>query len=119
MFPERWLTFALVIYRGRASRPQKRTRHVQSLSNFLCCPGSICHAGFGHFGCRSEQQFVYGSLPDSGWFRPVLSPYQLRAVPPIHIIVNQGHVTLEGVVSKQMDKQVAELQAKSVAKYFQ
>ena len=26
----------------------------------------------------------------------VLSPYGLRAVPPIHIIVNQGHVTLEG-----------------------
>ncbi|MGA8429335.1 MAG: BON domain-containing protein [Candidatus Sulfotelmatobacter sp.] len=48
----------------------------------------------------------------------VISPYQLRAVPPIHIIVNQGHVTLEGVVSKQMDKQVAELQAKSVPNVF-
>lgn len=33
----------------------------------------------------------------------VLSPYGLRAVPPIHIIVDQGHVTLEGVVAKQMD----------------
>src|SRR6476660_9218163 len=43
----------------------------------------------------------------------VLSPYQMRAVPPIHIIVNQGHVTLEGVVAKEMDKQVAEAQAKS------
>src|ERR1700758_738916 len=48
----------------------------------------------------------------------VLSPYGLRAVPPIHIIVNQGHVTLEGVVSKQMDKQVAEIQAKSVPNVF-
>ena len=48
----------------------------------------------------------------------VLSPYQLRAVPPIHIIVNQGHVTLEGVVAKQMDKQVAEMQAKSVPNVF-
>jgi hyperosmotically inducible protein len=48
----------------------------------------------------------------------VLSPYGLRAVPPIHIIVNQGHVTLEGVVSKQMDKQMAEMQAKSVANVF-
>jgi hyperosmotically inducible protein len=48
----------------------------------------------------------------------VLSPYGLRAVPPIHIIVNQGHVTLEGVVAKQMDKQVAETQAKSVPNVF-
>ena len=48
----------------------------------------------------------------------VLSPYGLRAVPPIHIIVNQGHVTLEGAVAKQMDKQVAEMQAKSVPNVF-
>jgi hyperosmotically inducible periplasmic protein len=48
----------------------------------------------------------------------ILSPYGLRAVPPIHIIVDEGHVTLEGVVSKQMDKQVAEMQAKSVPNVF-
>jgi len=48
----------------------------------------------------------------------VLSPYQMRAVPPIHIIVNGGHVTLEGVVAKQMEKQVAEAQAKSVPNVF-
>jgi hyperosmotically inducible protein len=48
----------------------------------------------------------------------VLSPYGLRAVPPIHIIVTQGHVTLEGVVANQMDKQIAEMQAKSVPNVF-
>ena len=37
----------------------------------------------------------------------VLSQYQLRAVPPIHIIVKNGHVTLEGAVARQMDKQIA------------
>jgi hyperosmotically inducible periplasmic protein len=47
-----------------------------------------------------------------------LSPYALRAVPPIHIIVKQGHVTLEGAVSKQMDRQIAEMQAKSVPNVF-
>ncbi|MBV9342889.1 MAG: BON domain-containing protein [Acidobacteria bacterium] len=47
-----------------------------------------------------------------------LAPYSLRAVPPIHIIVNQGRVTLEGVVAKQMDKQIAEMQAKSVPNVF-
>lgn len=47
-----------------------------------------------------------------------LDPYALRAVPPIHIIVDQGHVTLEGVVANQMDKQIAEMQAKSVPDAF-
>ena len=48
----------------------------------------------------------------------VLSQYQLRAVPPIHIIVNNGHVTLEGVVARQMDKQIAGVQANSVSGVF-
>jgi len=48
----------------------------------------------------------------------VLNQYALRAVPPIHIIVSRGHVTLEGVVARQMDKQIAEVQAKSVSGVF-
>jgi len=44
----------------------------------------------------------------------VLSQYQLRAVPPIHIIVKNGHVTLEGAVARQMDKQIAGMQANGV-----
>jgi hyperosmotically inducible protein len=48
----------------------------------------------------------------------VLSPYQLRAVPPIHIIVKNGKVTLEGAVARQMDKQIAGVQANSVSGVF-
>src|SRR6266850_8334581 len=48
----------------------------------------------------------------------VLSQYQLRAVPPIHIIVNNGHVTLEGVVARAMDKQIAGMQANQVPGVF-
>lgn len=47
-----------------------------------------------------------------------LSQYQLRAVPPIHIIVNNGNVTLEGVVARQMDKQIAGMQANGVSGVF-
>src|SRR5437764_2450524 len=47
-----------------------------------------------------------------------LSLYSVRAVPPIHIIVENGHVTLEGSVAREMDKQLAETQAKSVANVF-
>jgi hyperosmotically inducible protein len=48
----------------------------------------------------------------------VLSQYQLRAVPPIHIIVNAGKITLEGVVARQMDKQVAGMRANGVQGAF-
>ncbi len=48
----------------------------------------------------------------------VLSQYQLRAVPPIHIVVDSGHVTLEGVVARQMEKQIAGMQANSVSGVF-
>ncbi len=47
-----------------------------------------------------------------------LSEYQLRAVPPIHIIVKNGHVALEGAVATQMDKQIAGMQANGVPGAF-
>lgn len=59
---------------------------------------------------RATYRAIYGN--------DVLSQYSLRAVPPIHIIVSNGHVTLTGAVSSQMDKQVAEVQAKSVPGVF-
>lgn len=48
----------------------------------------------------------------------VLSRYSLGAVPPIHIIVKNGNVTLEGVVSSEMDKNVANIQANGVPGVF-
>ena len=59
---------------------------------------------------RAVYRAIYGN--------DVLSQYAMRAVPPIHIIVKNGHVTLEGVVSRQMDKQLAEMQTKSVPSVF-
>jgi hyperosmotically inducible protein len=49
---------------------------------------------------------------------PVLTRYAIMAVPPIHIIVKGGHVTLTGVVDRQTDKQVAKIQANSVPNVF-
>jgi len=42
---------------------------------------------------------------------PMLSRYGMQIVPPIHIVVENGHVTLEGVVSTDMEKNVAGLRA--------
>jgi hyperosmotically inducible protein len=50
--------------------------------------------------------------------QPALQRYQLRAVPPIHIIVNKGDVSLEGVVSTEADKNIAGIQANGVGGVF-
>lgn len=47
-----------------------------------------------------------------------LSRYAVGAVPPIHIIVNNGHVTLTGVVDRTADKNVAGIRAKGVPGVF-
>jgi osmotically-inducible protein OsmY len=49
---------------------------------------------------------------------PVLSRYAIEAVPPIHIIVKNGNVTLVGVVATKMEKNVANIQANSVFGVF-
>lgn len=48
-----------------------------------------------------------------------LQTLSVRAVPPIHIIVRNGNITLEGVVATSMEKQVAEAQARQVPGSFQ
>jgi hyperosmotically inducible protein len=47
-----------------------------------------------------------------------LSRYALQAIPPIHIIVKNGNVRLEGVVASEADKNLAGIRAKGVAGAF-
>ena len=47
-----------------------------------------------------------------------LQRYQLSAVPPIHIIVKNGDLTLEGVIANEGDKNLAEIAAKGVHGVF-
>ena len=49
---------------------------------------------------------------------PSLQRYGLGTIPGIHIIVSNGHVTLEGAVDNQADKDVAGLRANSVPNVF-
>lgn len=59
---------------------------------------------------RAEYRAIYGDT--------VLNRYALQAVPPIHIIVKNGNVTLEGVVSTETDKNVAGIRANGVSGVF-
>ncbi len=58
----------------------------------------------------AEYHAIYGE--------PGLDRYALQAIPPIHIIVNSGNVTLDGVVDSQSDKDLAAIRANGVSGVF-
>lgn len=58
----------------------------------------------------AEYHAIYG--------KPGLDQYALRAVPTIHIIVKNGHVTLVGAVANKGDKDRAGIAANSVPGVF-
>jgi hyperosmotically inducible protein len=58
----------------------------------------------------AEYRAIYG--------HPGLDRYAMQAVPPIHIIVANGNVTLEGVVDSQADKEQANIRANTVNGVF-
>lgn len=59
---------------------------------------------------RAEYRAIYS--------QPNLQMYAIQSVPPIHIIVDNGHVTLEGVVANQADKNAAGIAANGVPNVF-
>jgi hyperosmotically inducible protein len=59
---------------------------------------------------RAAYQTIYGHT--------ALNRYAFGAVPPIHIIVKNGNITLEGVVANEGDKNIAGLQANGVPGAF-
>jgi hyperosmotically inducible protein len=101
---------------GQVSRPvlksdaENAIKHIEGVekvvNNIEVLPTSINDDQIR----RAAYRAIYGN--------EVLSQYQMRAVPPIHIIVKNGHITLEGVVARQMDKQIAGIQANSVPGVF-
>jgi len=50
--------------------------------------------------------------------KPGFERYAIQALSPIRIIVKNGNITLDGVVSSQMDKIMAEMAARSVPGSF-
>lgn len=59
---------------------------------------------------RAVYRAIYGDT--------ALSRYGWSALPSVHIIVKNGHVTLEGVVDSESDKNLANLRANAVPNVF-
>lgn len=60
---------------------------------------------------RAEYRAIFG---DPGLFK-----YSLGAIPSVHIIVKNGHVTLTGYVNSEADKNIAGTRAKGVPGTFE
>lgn len=59
---------------------------------------------------RAEYRAIYGYAG--------LWKYAMGALPPVHIVVDNGHVTLYGVVDNETDKNLIGLRAKTVPNVF-
>ena len=59
---------------------------------------------------RAEYRSIYGYAG--------LWKYAMGALPPVHIIVDMGHVSLYGIVDSQADKDLIGLRAKTVPNVF-
>jgi hyperosmotically inducible periplasmic protein len=63
----------------------------------------------------AEDDRIRLSVYTATYGQPILSQYAVKAVAPVHIIVKNGKVTLEGTVANSMDKTWFFTQASGVA----
>ena len=101
---------------GQVSQPFKKQdlqRHVQSVPGVTSVANQLEVLPLSPFDDslrRRVARAVYGD--------PALSRYAMQSLPPIHIIVKNGHVALEGVVNNEMEKNIAALRASSAGLSF-
>ena len=106
-----------VVLSGEVTSPvtksdiESRLRHIESVSNVVNDIKVLPLSGFDN----QIRMGVYRSLFN---FNSQLSKYAMGANPSIHIIVENGKVTLKGVVSNAMDKQLAGMAANRVFGVF-
>jgi len=95
------------VLKSDAENSVKRIEGVTSVVNEIqVLPPSPADDGIR----RAEFRAIYGE--------PSLSRYAEQAVPPIHIIVSGGRVTLVGVVADKADKTLAGMRANQVPGVF-
>ncbi len=105
-----------VILYGQVVRPstrkdaERRVRKIEGVSRVINNIEVLPLSSFDD----SIRSRVYRAVFRSG----SLYRYAMGANPSIHIIVKNGHVTLEGVVSNQMDSQLAYMAARGVPGVF-
>jgi hyperosmotically inducible protein len=87
----------------KAEKAVRRIEGVGEIDNQIVVLPASC-------GDDRIRQSVFRSIYNF----PIFARYRVQRVPPIRIIVNNGHVTLMGVVSSDVEKNAAYSQARGV-----
>jgi hyperosmotically inducible protein len=101
---------------GAVTQPYKKsdlTKIVQKIPGVTSVTNQLEVLPLSPMDDRLRRQVASAIFRD-----PSLSRYAIQAVPPIHIIVDNGHVTLEGVVNSPLEKEVAGMRASSAGLSF-
>jgi hyperosmotically inducible protein len=105
-----------VVLSGQVVQPvtkfdaEKAVKHVEGVTHVVDNITVLPLSRFDDQTRRAEYHAIFGD--------PQLSRYSMGAIPSIHIIVNNGHVTLVGLVGSQMDLNVARIRALQVPGVF-
>jgi hyperosmotically inducible periplasmic protein len=96
---------------GEVTQPWKKSalgKSISGIQGVVTLDNELKVLPLSTFDDRLRNQIARAIYSD-----PVLSRYRIHVVPPIHIIVDNGHVTLTGVVNTDLEKQVAGVRANS------
>jgi hyperosmotically inducible protein len=94
---------------GAVTQPYKKQelgKIVQSIPGVASLTNELKVLPLSSFDDRLRLQVARAIFSD-----PTLSRYAMGAVPSIHIIVDNGHVTLTGAVDNETEKQIAGIRA--------
>jgi osmotically-inducible protein OsmY len=94
---------------GAVNQPYKKSdveRIVQRVPGVTSVTSEVKVLPLSSFDDRLRIQIARAIYRD-----PAMSRYAIQPNPPIHIIVDNGHVTLTGVVNSDMEKQIAGIRA--------
>jgi hyperosmotically inducible protein len=101
---------------GQVSQPYKKQdlqRIVQSVPGVTSVTNRLEVLPLSPFDDRLRVRVARAVYGD-----PTLSRYAIQAVPPIHIIVKNGQVSLEGVVNNALEKNLAYVRASGAGLSF-
>jgi hyperosmotically inducible periplasmic protein len=105
-----------VVLEGAVTQPYKKSdlgKIVQQLPGITSITNDLKVLPLSSMDDRLRMQVARAIYRD-----PSLSTLAFQALPPIHIIVDNGHVTLEGIVNSDMQKQIAGIRANSAGLSF-
>jgi hyperosmotically inducible protein len=95
---------------GEVTQPWKKSALAKSVAGI---PGVVLDDELKVLPLSPFDDRLRAQIARAIYRDPVLSRYSIQVVPPIHIIVDNGHVTLTGVVNTDLEKQVAGVRANS------